>query len=335
MRVPGATLRFRRTAPIVGTPDLESLPVHRCVVTARSSRLTCGTLALLLISLLASSSAAAQPERVRERLRVVDSTRVQILTTADGSELVGRIIDIGDSTLTFQMSANQLTLRLANILGIEERPASAGRDGRPWFPHGNLTSLVLGPTGRTLPRGGGQFALYEILFPTVSYGFTDRLTLGAGVTIVPGLGLDEQVVHLLPKVGVVRSESVNIAVGALILRANDLFDDDEGASDPFGILYGVGTFGGPDANLTTGIGYGFFGDDLASQPLLQVGGQLRFAERGALITENWFFRSDNDNTILSWTGLRFLAPKVSFDAAAAFSPAEDFWFPWVSVTIGF
>lgn len=285
--------------------------------------------------LLVSAIAVAQPAHVRERLRVVDSTRVQILTTADGSELVGRIIAIGDSTLTFEISANQLTLRLTDILSIEERPSSAGRDGRAWFEHANRTSLVLGPTGRTLPRGQGQFALYEILFPTVSYGFTDRLSLGAGVTLLPGLGLDEQVVYVLPKVGVVRSESVNIAVGALILRTSDLFDlDDHGSADSFGVLYGVSTFGGADANLTTGLGFGFYGDDIVSQPLLQLGGQLRIAERAALISENWFLRGSG-NDMLSWAGIRFLDHKVSFDAAVMFSPREEGWFPWVGVTMAF
>lgn len=300
----------------------------------RIARVGCAAMALVLMYLAVATEVAAQPAGVRERLRVVDSTRVQILTTADGSELVGRITAIYDSTLTFQLGDNHLSLRLSDIRSIEERQARATGEGRPWFEHANRTNLVLGPTGRTLTRGEGQFALYEILFPSLSYGFTDRLTIGAGITIVPGLGLDEQIAYLLPKVGVVRSESVNIAVGALILRASDLFDDDDGASDPFGVLYGVSTFGGPDANLTTGIGVGFLGDDLASRPVLQLGGQLRFAERGALITENWFFR-DTENNMISWTGLRFLARKVSFDAAAAFSPGEEGWIPWVSVTMAF
>lgn len=291
-------------------------------------------MALVLICLAIATELAAQPAGVRERLRVVDSTRVQILTTADGSELVGRITAIYDSTLTFQVGDNRLSIRLSDIRSIEERPARATGEGRPWFEHANRTTLVLGPTGRTLRRGEGQFALYELFFPTLSYGFTDRLTLGGGLTLIPGAGLDEQIMYLLPKVGVVRSESMNIAVGALIMRAGDPFDDGDEALDPFGILYGVGTFGGSDANLTTGLGFGFYGDDLASRPVLQLGGQLRIYERMALISENWFFRTD-ETTMVSWTGLRFLAQKVSFDAAVAFSPPEDGWIPWVSVTVAF
>ncbi len=301
----------------------------------RIVRVGCTIMALGLIYLTIATEVDAQPAGVRERLRVVDSTRVQILTTANGSELVGRITAIQDSTLTFQVGDNILSLRLSDIRSIEERPARAGDEGRPWFAHANRTTLVLGPTGRTLGRGEGQFALYELFFPTLSYGFTDRLTLGGGITLIPGAGFDEQIVYLLPKVGVVRSESMNIAVGALILRAGDPFDDGDESLDPFGILYGVGTFGGPDANLTTGLGFGFFGDDLASRPLMQLGGQIRIYERMALITENWFFRSDSDNYVVSWSGLRFLARKVSFDAAVAFSPPEDGWIPWVSVTLAF
>ncbi len=301
----------------------------------RIVRAGCAAVALVFMYLAVAAAAAAQPAGVRERLRVVDSTRVQILTTADGSELVGRITAIQDSTLTFQVGDNHLSLRLTDIRSIEERPARAGGERRPWFAHANRTTLVLGPTGRTLGRGEGQFALYELFFPTLSYGFTDRLTLGGGITLIPGAGFDDQIVYLLPKVGVVRSESMNIAVGALVLRAGDPFDDGDESLDPFGILYGVGTFGGPDANLTTGLGFGFYGGDLASRPLMQLGGQIRIHERMALISENWFFRTDRETIMVSWTGMRFLARKVSFDAAVAFSPPEDGWIPWVSVTLAF
>lgn len=298
------------------------------------ARVGSAAMALVLIYLAIAIEVAAQPTGVRERLRVVDSTRVQILTTADGSELVGRITAIYDSTLAFQVGDNHLSIRLSDIRSIEERRAPTTGEGRPWFEHANRSRLVLGPTGRTLGRGEGQFALYELFFPTLSYGFTDRLTLGGGLTLIPGAGLDEQIMYLLPKVGVVRSESLNIAVGALIMRAGDPFDDGDEALNPFGILYGVSTFGGSDANLTTGLGFGFYGDDLASRPLLQLGGQLRIYERMALISENWFFRTD-ETIMVSWTGLRFLARKVSFDAAVAFSPPEDGWIPWVSVTVAF
>lgn len=300
----------------------------------RIARVGCASMALALMSLAIAMEVAAQPAGVRERLRVVDSTRVQILTTADGSELVGRITAIYDSTLAFQVGDNLLSIRLSDIRSIEERQARATGGGRPWFEHANRTTLVLGPTGRTLDRGDGQFALYELFFPTLSYGFTDRLTLGGGLTLIPGADLDEQIMYLLPKVGLIRSESMNIAVGALILRAGDPFDDGDEALDPFGIVYGVGTFGGPDVNLTTGLGFVFLSDDLDSRPLVQLGGQIRIFERMALISENWFFRA-NENHMVSWTGLRFLARKVSFDAAAAFSPPENGWIPWVGVTVAF
>lgn len=289
----------------------------------------------LAVALLGVPNAAdAQLPTVRERLRVVDSTRVQVLTTRDGSRLVGRITAMDDSTLIFQAGTNSLTLPIADVVSIQEVPADEYRRKGVWFPHPHQTHLMLGPTGRTLPRGSGYVSIQELLFPTVNYGLTDRFSIGGGMTIVPGIPLDRQIFYVLPKVGLIRSPRLNVAAGALVSRATDLFDDD-GSADPFGIAYGVGTVGGPDAHLTVGLGFPFYGDDLSSRPLVQLGGELRFAARGALVSENWIFSDAEDAAWISWTGIRFLAPTVSFDAAIAFVPGEAGWLPWIGVTAGF
>jgi hypothetical protein len=292
--------------------------------------------AALSLVVLGARPGAAESQPVRDRLRVVDSTTVQVLEMRDGSRLVGRVIDIGDTTIVFRSSGNDLTLRIADIAELEERPADALRDGRLWFRHPHQTNLVLGPTGRTLERGQGFFTLHELFFAALQYGVTNHVTLGAGATLLPGVGLDEQIIYFLPKIAVARTPLVNLAVGGVIVRAGDIFDiSDEGAAT-FGVLYGAGTWGGPDANLTTGLGFGFAGDRISSQPLVQLGGQLRVSSGVALITENWMIgRRGESAYVLSWSGLRFLHRNATFDAAIAFALEEGGWLPWVGVTLGF
>ncbi|HSJ63522.1 MAG TPA: hypothetical protein VK922_06385 [Gemmatimonadaceae bacterium] len=290
----------------------------------------------LWLAALGASPDAAEAQTVRDRLRVVDSTTVQVLEMRDGSRLVGRVIDIGDSTVVFRSSGNDLALRIADIAELEERPADAVRNGKLWFRHPHQTTLVLGPTGRTLERGQGFFTLHELFFAALQYGVTNHVTLGAGATLLPGVSLDEQIIYFLPKIAVARTPLVNLAVGAVIVRAGDIFDISNEGAATFGVLYGAGTFGGPDANLTTGLGFGFVGDRISSQPLVQVGGQLRVSPGVALITENWMIgRQGDDAYVLSWSGLRFLHRKATFDAAVAFAPEEGGWLPWVGVTLGF
>lgn len=290
----------------------------------------------VVIALLIAWPNTMDAQPVRERLRVADTTTLQILEMRDGSRLVGRVVAIGDSTFVFRGAGNDLTLRIADVVELEERPAADARDGRLWFRHPHQTNLVLGPTGRTLERGQGFFSLHELFFAAVQYGLTDHVTVGAGATLLPGVSLDEQILYVLPKVAVVRTPRVNLAVGGVIVRAGDIFDISEEGAATFGVLYGASTFGGPDANLTTGLGFGFAGDRISSQPLVQIGGQLRVGAGVALITENWMLgRVEDDAFWLSWTGLRFLHRKATFDAAVAFSPGEGGWLPWVGVTLGF
>ena len=293
------------------------------------------TLTVIFVLCAARSSALAQAVPC-ERLRIVDSTTVQTVEMRDGSRLVGRTTALSDSTFVFQVGQNLLTLACANIVAVEELAAPAAGRGAPWFVHPHQTNLVLGPTGRTLSRGQGFFSLQELFFPTLNYGLTNHLTIGAGLTLLPGVGLDDQIVYVLPKVAVVRTPAVNVALGGVVLRAGDIFDISERGSATFGVVYGAGTIGGPDANATAGLGFGFAGDQISSQPLIQLGGQARLGSGIAVITENWVIgRSDEDSYWLSWTGLRFLHRKATVDATVLFSPQDSFWLPWLVVTLGF
>ena len=95
-------------------------------------------------------------------------------------------------------------------------------------------------------------------------------------------------------------------MGALLVRIPK-YEDDASQDDPevAGILYGVTTFGQPDASLTAGLGYGFVGGDLADRPMVMIGGEKRLTRRMALVTENWIFPGI-DEPLISY-GIRFLA----------------------------
>ncbi len=98
----------------------------------------------------------------------------------------------------------------------------------------------------------------------------------------------------------------------------------------FGLLYGVATRGGPDANVTGGLGYGYADGRLTSRPILMFGAQTRDSRRVALLTENYVYWSNDDqftctttcrtvsrtkaNAILSY-GVRFMGEKLSTDLA--------------------
>ena len=89
-------------------------------------------------------------------------------------------------------------------------------------------------------------------------GVTDRLTLGAGMSFVPSSDfLNNNVYYVTPKVGLVRSETFNVAAGALI---GFVPGSNSRTSARAGIYYLVATSGRPDASLTYGLGYSYFGE---------------------------------------------------------------------------
>ena len=72
-----------------------------------------------------------------------------------------------------------------------------------------------------LEKGQGYFSNYYLFFPGAAYGLTDRLTVGGGMSVFPGVGFDEQMYYIAPKVGLKNTEKFNLAAGALLIRIPD------------------------------------------------------------------------------------------------------------------
>jgi hypothetical protein len=159
-----------------------------------------------------------------------------------------------------------------------------------------------------LKRGEGYFTDFWIFFPAFAEGVTDRITLGGGMSIFPGGGLSEQLLFFTPKVGIVQGERFNAAVGALAVSFPGFFDSNNRTSA--GVLYGVGTWGGPDHSLTGGVGYGYVNQNLADRPVVMVGGETRVSPRLSLVSENYIFPG---GTSLLSAGVRFMGRDISVD----------------------
>lgn len=272
---------------------------------------------------------AKEKTNIINNLRVPDSNHIQILTTIDGAANLGRIIEIGTNEIQFQTELGKLTVPLSKIKEIKEVLAGSIRNGQYWFANSNTTRLYFAPTGRMLKQGEGYFADYYLFFPAITYGITDNITIGGGMSLFPGANLDEQIFFLTPKVGLKTVKNLNLAIGALLIKLPKLFNDEN--SDtldiPYGvgILYGVGTYGTVDASFTLGFGYGFVDSDFAEKPMLVVGGEKRLTQRIALVTENWIF-PEIEHPLVSY-GIRFFGEKLSADLALINTLGEDALFP--------
>lgn len=174
------------------------------------------------------------------------------------------------------------------------------------FRNPNATRLYFAPTGRMLAKGEGYFSDFYIFFPGVNVGITDRVSIGGMMSVIPFVGLDDQVYFLTPKVGLVQSKKVNIAAGALMAGwAGDT------VRHTAGILYGVATRGSEDASLTAGLGYGFIDGDMGSSPFVLIGGERRVSNRVSFVTENWMLPGGEYG--LASGGIRLMGKGMAVD----------------------
>ncbi len=260
-----------------------------------------------LMILLATESIYAQEQTgVVENLRIPDPDHVQMLTTEDGSTLMGRIVEIQEDEIQFEMELGVIIIPISKIKNIKEIPVSAIRKGEYWFPNPNATRLYFASTGRCLKRGEGYFADYLLFFPMFAHGVTDNFTIAGGISLVPGVGM-KQLFYFMPKVGLVSEDNFALSTGLLLVKT-------PGKNGQFaGILYGVGTFGSLDGSFTAGIGYGFVEDDLADKPMVMLGGEARVSRRMSFVTENWMFPG-YEGALISY-GIRLFGESISVDLA--------------------
>lgn len=256
----------------------------------------------------------------------------------DGTVLVGRIVKQDETELRVVTAsgADVLVPRSAVDRVEPQRPALPGGFRRQ---DPNHTRLLFAPTGRPLGRGEGQFTDHYVLFPGVSYGLTDNLSIMGGVSIVPGLGLGEQLFYVAPRVAFTISARSAVSAGLLYATGG------EGA-DRFGagIVFAVGTFGDRQASLSVGGGLGFVRDhgeiEWASKPILMLGGEYQLSNSLALISENWLILGDGFGFGEQPFGLAFrlFGDRLSVDAGVLLIGnvlKEGFPIPWLSFSYRF
>lgn len=280
----------------------------RPVPAAAPSRTASPLLAALALAAAAVFALPVRPAATQETAPVVAADSLVEVRLTDGSVLIGRIVEeTADRLVVVTQGGSRVELDRSQVRSVT---SARGRmvGGEFWNEDPNATRLFFAPTARAVPEGEGYFSVFQLLFPFVAYGATDRITLAGGTPVIPGA--IARVLYLAPKVEVIRMPQASFAVGALALFAPEAFDQGS-----LGVVYGVGTFGGPDRAVTLGAGFPFIasGDnsDLADQPLMMLGGEQRLTRRTKLITENYFVPGTSGAVLTG--GVRFFGERLSAD----------------------
>src|SRR6185436_15742676 len=119
---------------------------------------------------------------------------VVTITLKDGGTLVGTVVQEDETSLTLRTaSGTELKLPREAIASREARDAKGGSPASSPLSDPNDSRLMFAPTGRPLGKGNGYFSDHYVLFPGFAYGLTKNVSVAGGVSVIPALGLSQQV----------------------------------------------------------------------------------------------------------------------------------------------
>ena len=232
-----------------------------------------------------------------------------------GSTIQGRLIERrGDTIIIDADKLGRIKLPMSDIKSIEEAGNVNERKllFEPRMTNKYANRSLLGPTAIDNGKGVGEYTNYYIFVNHLSGGISDNVRLGGGVIMVPS---DE--VMLVGFASAKLSYSVNdnfhIGAGGLVGGALAPSGNNEGIAS---VIYGVGTLGTKDKNLTIGLG-GFHADgDWQSKPVIMLNGQYRIANNWSLSGEFYSFKRDNFFQTRATTfiiGAKYFTPRVAIN----------------------
>ncbi|PJJ53114.1 hypothetical protein [Hymenobacter chitinivorans] len=240
--------------------------------------------------------------------------RSYAVQTADGTSFVGVLVTERPQELDFDVKIlGPRTVPRADIRQLELLTPEQARRG--WDPVGNGTRVFGMPTARPLRRGETLVQAAGLLNVAASHGFSDRLSAGGVLELPVGPGSRSYVsLTLTGKYAVPVAEKFHVGMYGEVTRAYGLL---------FGAVYGLGTYGTADHNLTAGVGYGYGYGRFGSTPVVVLGGATRILRRLSLLNETYIYETNvfgvKQRHLLGLFGARVAASRLSGTLGLAYS----------------
>lgn len=150
----------------------------------------------------------------------VDSTKTIVLTLTDGSQLAGEILSVTESELELRKHAGRIFVQLSRIQAIHT--ADPDSPIRRWFNNPNTTRLLISPTARPLEKGEGYYQNIYVFISGLSYGITNNLSITGGISMIPGIGITNQLYFIGGRYGGAVKDNHYLSGGALVVSAGGL-----------------------------------------------------------------------------------------------------------------
>ena len=265
--------------------------------------------------------------------------------TKDDNTYQGKLLSKTAESLKMETSIGEIEIKTANIRKYSALDKVKVVGGKVWYENPNATRYLFAPSAFNLKKGEGYYQNTGVFLNQVSYGFTDNFTCGLGT--IP-LFLNPEIakyspIWLTPKFNFnTKNSKIRASVGTISMFAP--FAD--GDFSNVGIIYGMGTYGSRDNNVSVGLGWGYStdfsgsGSNIAKRPTINLSGMYRASKNGYIVGEFWNakFDQDVDNSfnilILSY---RHTLKSISIDLGVARFQYDvgGVTLPWLGVAIPF
>lgn len=225
-----------------------------------------------------------------------------------GSVLNGNIIREDQNLVTVHTLDGEIVVKRDSVVSIRPLEQESELNSDP-----KATRLLFSPTGRPLKKGSGYFTDFYVFLPSITYGFNDRLSVMTGMSVVPGIGIGDQLKYIAPRYTLSESDNTATAAGFLNVFVN--------SGTSAGILYATHTVGRPDKSFTAALGWGYLKEkseelDFHPYPIVMLGGNIRLGKHTAFVTENWLITGENISNYPFVAGLRFFSKHIAVDVGA-------------------
>jgi hypothetical protein len=263
-----------------------------------------------------------------------DSIKYQI-ETVDGNEYIGTILNQTPEVIRIKTEKlGEISIPQSEVKKIAQLSAIKSKNGSYWIDNPQSTRYFWAPNGYNLKQGEGYYQNVWILFNQAVYGITNHFSAGIGTVPLFLFGGAPTPAWLTAKFSVpVVENKVNLGVGALM--GTVIGESNTG----FGIFYGIATFGSKDQNLNVGLGWGYAGGKMASNPTVNISAMIRTGPKGYFITENYFIGTPDNFMVLMSLGGRRIIKHTGLDFGAFIPLGGDIGsfvaIPWLGLTIPF
>ena len=263
-----------------------------------------------------------------------DSTKYQI-ETIDGNEYFGIILNKTSETIRIKTDKlGEITIPQSEIKKISQLTAVQSKDGTYWLDNPQETRYFWAPNSYSLKQGEGYYQNVWVLFNQAVYGITNHFSAGIGTVPLFLFASSYTPAWITAKFSVpVVENKFNLGIGALM---GTVVGESKAG---FGILYGIATFGSKDKNLNIGLGWGYAGGQMASNPTVNISGMIRTGAKGYFITEDYFIGTPDNFMVLMSLGGRRIIKHTGLDFGAFIPIGGDIGsfiaIPWLGLTIPF